>query len=158
VKRLALLLALLAVAAGCGSDDSSDESSGETANTVDVVASDFMFDPGSLSVDAAGRTTFRLTNDGGTTHALEIEGNGVEEETEEIGPGESAEVTVDLKDGRYEFYCPVDGHREQGMEGTLVAGSGAGGAATTTDETETDDGGGATTGKTETDDDDPYGS
>jgi uncharacterized cupredoxin-like copper-binding protein len=154
---LALLLVLLAVAAGCGSDDSSDESTAESANTVDVVASDFKFDPGSLSVDAAGKTTFRLTNNGGTTHALEIEGNGIEEETDEIGPGESAEVTVDLKDGRYEFYCPVDGHREQGMEGTLVVGSGTGAAGTTTDETETDDNGGATTGETETDDDDPYG-
>ena len=152
MKRLALLLALLAVAAGCGSDDSSDESTAESANTVDVVASDFKFDPSSLSVDAAGRTTFRLTNNGGTTHALEIEGNGIEEETDEIGPGESADVTVDLKDGRYEFYCPVDGHREQGMEGTLVVGSGTGAAGTTTDETETDDNGGATTG-----DDDPYG-
>jgi hypothetical protein len=116
-----------------------------------------MFAPADLTAEA-GKLTINLTNDGQSDHALEIEGNGVEEETEEIGPGESAEVTVDLKDGRYEFYCPVDGHREQGMEGTLVAGSGAGGAATTTDETETDDGGGATTGKTETDDDDPYGS
>ena len=144
MKRLALLLVLLALAAGCGSDDSSDESSGESANTVDVVASDFTFDPSSLSVDAAGRTTFRLTNEGGTTHALELEGNGVEEETEEIGPGESAEVTVDLKEGRYELYCPVDGHRERGMEATLVVGSGAAG-------------GGTTTGGDDTGDDDPYG-
>jgi uncharacterized cupredoxin-like copper-binding protein len=141
---MALLVVLLALAAGCGSDDSSDESTAETANTVDVGASDFKFEPSSLSVDAAGRTTFRLTNNGGTTHALELEGNGIEEETDEIGPGESAEVTVDLKDGRYEFYCPVDGHREQGMEGTLVVGSGTGAAGTTT-------------GETETDDDDPYG-
>jgi uncharacterized cupredoxin-like copper-binding protein len=155
---LALLVVLLAVAAGCGSDDSSDESTAESANTVDVTASDFKFDPSSLSVDAAGRTTFHLTNNGGTTHALEIEGNGIEEETDEIGPGESADVTVDLKDGQYEFYCPVDGHREQGMEGTLVVGSGAGGAGTTTEQGETDDdNGGTTTGETETDDDDPYG-
>ena len=26
------------------------------------------------------------------------------------------------KPGEYEFYCPIDGHREQGMEGTIVVG------------------------------------
>jgi plastocyanin len=159
VKRFALLL-VVALLAGCGSDDNSDEAGGTTAepagsgSTVELVATDFKFGPSTVNVGAAGSTTFRLTNDGGTTHALEIEGQGVEEETDEIGPGESAEVTVDLKAGEYEFYCPVSNHRELGMEGTLVVGGGAaGGAATTTDETETGDDDGGTT----TDDDGAYG-
>jgi plastocyanin len=151
-----VLLLVVALVAGCGSDDdsSTESTSGETANAVDVVATDFKFDPSSLSVDAAGRTTFRLRNDGGTTHALEIEGQGIEEETDEIGPGETADVTVDLKAGTYEFYCPVSNHRSLGMEGSLVvAGGAAAGAATTSDETETDDDGGTTTD----DDDGAYG-
>ena len=145
--RKTLLLLVVLVLAGCGSDDesSSETTTGgaEAANTVDVTASDFKFDPGTLTVDAAGTATFRLTNDGGTTHALEIEGQGIEEETDEIAPGETAEVTVDLKEGQYEFYCPVSNHKELGMEGTLVVGGGAaGGTPTTTDENEDD---GATT-------------
>jgi uncharacterized cupredoxin-like copper-binding protein len=31
-------------------------------------------------------------------------------------------VTVDLKAGKYEFYCPVDGHKQAGMKGTLTVG------------------------------------
>ena len=48
-------------------------------------------------------------------------GKGVEEETKTVTGG-SADVTVDLKAGKYEFYCPVDGHRQAGMEGTLTVG------------------------------------
>ena len=51
---------------------------------------------------------------------MEVEGNGVEEESDTIGKGETAEVTVDLKAGEYEFYCPVDGHKAGGMTGTLT--------------------------------------
>jgi uncharacterized cupredoxin-like copper-binding protein len=29
-------------------------------------------------------------------------------------------VTVDLKPGTYEFYCPVDGHKAGGMKGELT--------------------------------------
>ncbi len=36
--------------------------------------------------------------------------------------GRTTALTVDLKPGEYEFYCPVDGHRELGMEGTIVVG------------------------------------
>ena len=70
----------------------------------------------------AGNVTMTLDNPSanGLPHAVEIEGNGVEEETETIEPGARASVTVDLRPGRYEFYCPVDGHREAGMRGTLT--------------------------------------
>jgi uncharacterized cupredoxin-like copper-binding protein len=138
VRRSALLLVAVLIA-GCGSDDSSDETGGPTATagpsgTVEVVATDFEFDQRTVEVDAAGTTTFRLTNDGGTTHALQIDGQGVEEETDEIGPGESAEVTVDLTAGEYELYCPVGNHRSLGMEGRLVVAGGGAAGGTTTDE------------------------
>jgi len=70
----------------------------------------------------AGSVTVTLDNPSANSlpHAIEIEGNGVEEETETIQPGGRASVTVDLRPGRYEFYCPVGNHRQQGMEGTLT--------------------------------------
>ena len=93
-----------------------------------------------MTVTEPGTYQLEAVNTGSTQHGVEIEGNGVEEETETIGPGETATMTVELdQDGTYELYCPVGNHKDQGMEGTLVVGSG--GAATTTDDdsTTTDD-------------------
>jgi plastocyanin len=122
----------------CGSDDG-EEASGQQ---VDVSATEFKFDPPDIQLDSAGTYTFHLTNAGEFEHALEIEGQGVEEETDVIGGGDSADVTVDLAEGEYEIYCPVGNHREMGMEGTLVVGGGGGagtGSDTTEDDTTTDD-------------------
>jgi uncharacterized cupredoxin-like copper-binding protein len=146
MRRSLLFLPVLVVlaAAGCGSSDNA--TTGAAAGTgggggqrIDVSASDFHFDPPDITADA-GEVTFVLTNDGQTGHALEIEGQGVEEETDTIEPGQTAELTVDLKDGTYEFYCPVDGHKEQGMEGTVTVGAGGGAGSTDTGESETSTG------------------
>ena len=61
--------------------------------------------------------TFDVTNDGTTTHNLEIEGNGIEEATDDLDAGAKGELTVDLKPGTYEIYCSIDGHKDLGMEG-----------------------------------------
>jgi plastocyanin len=117
------VVALVSVLGACGGDDneaSAPPAEGGGGQTVDVSGTEFAFDPSSVTVDAPGTVTFRLTNNGTTDHALEIEGNGIEEETDTIGPGETAEVTVDLSAGEYEMYCPVDDHRGQGMEGTVT--------------------------------------
>ena len=68
----------------------------------------------------AGEVTIEAVNDGGTVHNLEIEGNGVEEVTDDLDPGSSGEVTVDLEPGSYEIYCAIGDHAEQGMEGELT--------------------------------------
>ncbi|MGH8834950.1 MAG: plastocyanin/azurin family copper-binding protein [Actinomycetes bacterium] len=71
-----------------------------------------------------GTYTFVAENAGNTTHALEIEGPGIEEqETDTLSPGDSGQLTVDLQAGTYELYCPVGGHRGLGMETEItVAG------------------------------------
>lgn len=91
------------------------------ATIVDVVATDFAFDlpPGNLS---PGTYTFVLENQGGMPHDLAIEGPGVEAVTALIGPGESADVTVELEAGEYVLWCTVAGHRAQGMEVTITVG------------------------------------
>jgi plastocyanin len=137
------LLAAAAIAvpiAGCGSsDDSSDDSSSSTdsapvtnTQTTDsgdaagsgtlALAADpsgaIKFDKTSLTAPA-GKVTIDFTNESQVPHAVEVEGNGVEEETDTVTGGK-ATLTADLKPGTYTFYCPVGDHREDGMEGTLT--------------------------------------
>ena len=157
-RLLPLTVILLAVlgSAGCGSDsggETSGATGGETAaaggESVALKASEFTFDPADVTVHAAGKVTFTVTNDGQQTHALEVEGNGVEEKTDSIAPGDSGTLAVDLQPGEYEFYCPIDGHRAQGMEGKIVVGGSSSGAGSTT--------GGTDTGETDTGDSGYYG-
>ena len=82
-----------------------------------------------------------MTNNGTIAHALKIEGDGVEEKTGDIQPGASATLRAALsKDGSYDLYCPIDGHRSQGMNGTVTVGNGSSSGGTTTN-----DGGSTTT-------------
>jgi plastocyanin len=76
------------------------------------------WEPNELNA-AAGSVTIELINESSTPHAVEVEGNGVEEESETI-TGSTTELTVDLEAGEYVFYCPVGQHRQAGMEGQLL--------------------------------------
>ncbi|MBA3262698.1 MAG: cupredoxin domain-containing protein [Thermoleophilaceae bacterium] len=147
---VAVLATLALLAAGCGGDDSDDsgnsgnssssgsESSGAEGNGADTTETGggggaatslkLTADPGgALKFDETelsakpGKVTIVMDNPSSVPHAVEVEGKGVEEETKTLTKG-TADVTVDLKAGKYEFYCPVDGHREAGMEGTLTVG------------------------------------
>ena len=69
----------------------------------------------------AGPVTFTVTNTGNIPHAFEVEGQGIERETTVIQPGSSATLTLTLKPGTYEVYCPVgnDSHKKLGMQTDL---------------------------------------
>ena len=130
LATLATLAAALVLAiAGCGGDDSSSGSGGSSGSSSSggggqqlAVASpsdgSLKFDKTTLEAKA-GTVTINYDNPSTTAHAVEIEGNGVEEKSDTITGGKTS-VTADLKPGKYTFYCPVDSHRSQGMEGTIT--------------------------------------
>jgi uncharacterized cupredoxin-like copper-binding protein len=101
---------------------------GSVAKTIQVKETEFRLKPAEITLDKPGTYLFKAVNSGGTVHALEVEGEGIEEETEEIEPGQSAKLAVKLKAGTYEVYCPVDGHKEEGMEGKVIVKGGSGGS------------------------------
>jgi plastocyanin len=95
--------------------------------SIEVKETEYKLNPAKITLNKPGAYVFKAENTGSTTHALEIEGKGVEEETKDLAAGRSAELKVTLKGGRYEIYCPVDGHRQQGMEGTVTVKQGSSG-------------------------------
>ena len=67
---------------------------------------------GALEVDSPNKSS--------TDHNIAIEGGGVSEEGEIVKDGGVSKVNVDVKAGKYQFFCTVPGHRQAGMEGTLT--------------------------------------
>jgi uncharacterized cupredoxin-like copper-binding protein len=69
-----------------------------------------------------GKVSFVMKNPGGSgkPHAIAVEGHGLDKDGKTVNPGGTSKITVTLKKGTYDFYCPVDGHRAAGMKGTVV--------------------------------------
>ena len=112
-KRASVIGALLLVAAACG-DGVEDAPSAVTVVGTDTLA----FEPAELTA-AAGTVTVELTSETAVDHTFVIEELG-DVEVVAAGPGETATGEVELEPGSYTFYCDVPGHREAGMEGTLL--------------------------------------
>lgn len=138
--RLGLLLLLVVgLAAACGGEDATDGNAG-AGDALEIVLSDFAVEPPTGSLEP-GTYTAHVVNEGGTVHALKVDGPTGETESAQLQPGESAELELDLSEaGEYELTCPVGDHRDRGMEASLAVGGGGG--ATTTEDTTTDDEGG----------------
>jgi plastocyanin len=128
---LALTLASVALVACGGSSNNSSSSTTTSSNSESAGGGstvEFEADPsGQLAFTTteatakAGKVTIDFNNPQGLTHDVAIEDSSGKTigKTELIAEGEDS-TTVNLKPGTYTFYCSVPGHREAGMEGTLV--------------------------------------
>ena len=133
---LAIAAAIAVPIAGCGSSKNSSTSTtatqastssggataGGAASTVNLTATDYKFTPSDGTVKS-GKVTFNEKNMSQTMHSLEIEDvtPGHDQEMEgRVAPGQSGTLTVNLKPGHYEFYCPVDNHKQLGMQGEIT--------------------------------------
>ena len=144
---LLVLFAAALVAAGCGSDDDDTTNTGANqpaqtsptqkgkrgkkkksgtsagaAQTLNVDADrsgQLRFEPDTLNAKA-GEVTIVMDNPSSLPHAVGIKGDGVDEEGETVQQGDKSMATADLPAGEYQFYCPVPGHEEGGMVGTLT--------------------------------------
>ena len=142
MKRLAPIGLVVVALAGCGGSQGGTTqqaaSGGGSGKTVQIKETEFKLAPAKVTIAAPGTVTFEATNAGTIDHALELEGNGVEQKIGTISPGSSGKLTVTLsKKGTYELYCPIDGHRAMGMQATVVVGGAAAGGGTTTTGTTT---------------------
>jgi len=144
VKSLfAMTAAVLALGLGlaaCGDDDDDGDSAstgtgtqeeqttpaptGPADETFKLSETEYKITPADVNAKKSGVIELLVKNDGSTTHALEIEGGDVEQRTDDIAPGESAHLEVDMSKGVYELYCPISNHKDLGMTAELrVAGA-----------------------------------
>ena len=138
MKRFLPIGLLVVALAGCGGKSGTKTQAAQPASagkTISVTETEFKLSPAKVTIAGPGTVRFDAKNAGKLDHALEIEGNGVEQRIGTISPGSSGALTVNLtKAGTYQLYCPVDNHRAMGMKATVVVGGAAagGGSATTT--------------------------
>ena len=109
---------------GCGATEEVEsevqEAAEEPIDTIEVNETEFSLEPANITLNQPGTYVFRAVNAGNAVHSLEIEGQGIEEETPNIQAGESSELKVNLDPGTYKLYCPIGNHEERGMVGTVT--------------------------------------
>ena len=96
---------------------------------IEVHAFDLGFNPGALSVAAAGTYPVTFVNDGSTTHDLTFaDGTKLTAEAKQTAKG-----TVTVPAGGLAFSCTIPGHAAAGMVGKVTVGAGttAAGSGTT---------------------------
>ena len=145
-----VLLTVAAALAGCGGSGAPADTSSETppadtaqgdvsaqAGAVEVGLREWAVQPATAQVDA-GSVEFNAVNDGDVPHELVVlktdtaaadlpqEGAEAEEdgevagEVEDIAPGESKPLAVDLKPGHYVLLCNLPGHYADGMHADIA--------------------------------------
>jgi uncharacterized cupredoxin-like copper-binding protein len=131
--RTAHVVVVLAVAvalAACAQEG--DGSTDEAQSSIDVTATEFLFEPDAWTVPADSDVSVTLRNEGTIEHEWvvlavgtritsddEFEEDLVEFEVE-ADTGDEATGTFQLPAGTYQVICAVPGHLAAGMEGELT--------------------------------------
>ncbi|WP_038038217.1 cupredoxin domain-containing protein [Thermorudis peleae] len=124
MTRLHLTLAFTLVLLVLGSPIAAAPATAQ-GETVSLTLTEFRITPNTLSVPAGVPVTFVVRNAGQVQHNLtvELEAQGIEQTlfATNLAPGETRQATYTFSAaGTWEMYCPVDGHRQLGMQGTIT--------------------------------------
>lgn len=133
-RKTFLMLFLAAFLAGCAGTP-------ESATEVTVEATDFAYNPVTITVPSGQPVTLTLKNMGAVEHDFVVDNINVSDvEASDSGPaehhqmeqaeydlhffakaGESAVLRfTPLQPGTYEIFCSIAGHKEAGMIGELI--------------------------------------
>ncbi|MFN8592027.1 MAG: PQQ-dependent sugar dehydrogenase [Thermomicrobiales bacterium] len=86
--------------------------------TATIVMSEMLFTPSRITIPANSDVIVTLDNQGAADHNFSIGGTDI---SIDVAAGDTADVTLNLPPGRYRFSCNVPGHKEDGMDGVLIA-------------------------------------
>jgi plastocyanin len=117
----AVAMTVAFTACGGGGDDGGTayvQPKGASTETIAVSAKNYSFTPDTITAKP-GIATIKLTAEAGI-HDFVFDGAYSGFRLEADGGGGSQSKKIDLKPGKYTFYCSVPGHRQAGMVGTLT--------------------------------------
>lgn len=125
----AVLIAAALALGACGGGDGPGTSPGDgdgngngddgDRQTLDVTVREFAFEPDQMRVAAGEPVMLVLRNAGAVEHDFAVDDPEV---LVYAAPAETAEQEIGpFAAGTYTVYCSIPGHREAGMEATLVA-------------------------------------
>lgn len=127
-----LSLVVVGVLAGCGAG------SGDPAKTVQVTAANMSFDTKELTLDKGKAVKLVFNNQDSQLHDFSIDkipakvkeshsegmhdmGATMPDVHTSADPGKTGEVEfTPTQSGTYVYYCTVPGHKDAGMQGTLI--------------------------------------
>jgi FtsP/CotA-like multicopper oxidase with cupredoxin domain len=121
-RALALAPVLLLVLSACtGGGGEGQTEAGRPAAALTVSLVDFALNPDRLTAPAGTELTITVRNDGHAPHVFAVDtGDGVKE-TPQLAPGAAATLVVPpLQPGEYRIFCPIPGHEDLGMVGSLT--------------------------------------
>ncbi len=101
---------------------SGESASGASSSLSLSAASSGQLEYNTKSLSAkAGKVSIDFTNSAPLGHNVTVESSaGQIVGSTPTFQGDSKTLSLDLKPGTYKFFCSVPGHRQAGMEGTLV--------------------------------------
>lgn len=118
--RKTILLGLAAVAAATAIAIALPVQAASSAQRVSVKETSYRI---ALSTrPQAGTVTFVIRNPSDDGHDFWLRGAGKTYRSKVLGPGGGARLVAKLKKGvRYQYWCGVSDHAEEGMQGSFVA-------------------------------------
>ena len=120
-RRAAAAVVLVGLVVACGADDSGPEVIGTTiadATAIEVVATDFTFEPSTIELVAGEPANITLDVEQGG-HDLAVPDAGFRIPI--LDEPDAAVATLVIEEpGTYTFVCNVPGHAAQGMTGTIT--------------------------------------
>lgn len=120
MKRLTLLLVIVALAGACSGDDDTDVTTAVDGTPV-VTVKDNSFTPEELRIEPG--TTVRWVNEGRAEHDIRPVDRYAEfgVESSDFGPGDTYEFEF-TEPGTFAYWCTLHGTETDGMIGTIVVG------------------------------------
>jgi plastocyanin len=105
-----------------GDEGAAEETGASDEQAVDVgtvAMTEYAFGPDAVTVKKGDTVT--AENEGGVVHNLTVFDGGDElAGTDDVDPGSSADLEVDVDPGTYEMICTIPGHEDLGMAGDFT--------------------------------------